>query len=227
MNTMKSLQVVSPRTFEPVITPIPELDASLTDSLLIKTGWVSLCGSDIPFFTGNKRNKSYPLPAGAPIHECVGEVVKSTCGDFLPGDRVVAIPEGDRGLAQFFLAQSSKAVKLPPGLPDNGTASLVQPLSTVLNALDRLGEVKGKSVEVIGLGSIGLFFCWLLAQRGAESIIGVDPLKMNAASWQRSSAPPAHTRAAALSWSTPPGRLAEDGNRPISALKLSGIKWLP
>jgi len=176
MNTMKSLQVVNPGSFEPVSTPIPELDASLTDSLLIKTGWVSLCGSDIPFFTGNKRNKSYPLPAGAPIHECVGEVVKSTSVDFLPGDHVVAIPEGDRGLAQFFVAYSSKTVKLPPDLPDNGTACLVQPLSTVLNALDRLGVVEGKSVAVIGLGSIGLFFCWLLAQRGAASIIGVDPL---------------------------------------------------
>ncbi len=177
MNTMKSLQVVTPGSFEPVITTIPELDASGTDRLLIKTEWVSLCGSDIPFFTGNKRTKSYPLPAGTPIHECVGEVVKSTSSDFLPGDSVVAIPEGDRGLAEFFLAQSSKAVKLPPGLPDNGTACLVQPLSTVLNALDRLGEVKGESVAVVGLGSIGLFFCWLLAQRGAKSIIGVDPLR--------------------------------------------------
>jgi threonine dehydrogenase-like Zn-dependent dehydrogenase len=29
---------------------------------------------------------------------------------------------------------------------------------------------------VIGLGSIGLFFCWLLKKRGARHILGIDPI---------------------------------------------------
>jgi L-iditol 2-dehydrogenase len=52
---------------------------------------------------------------------------------------------------------------------------LIQPLSTVLNAVDQLGALEGKSVAVIGLGSIGLFFCWLLKQRAAGEILGIDP----------------------------------------------------
>jgi L-iditol 2-dehydrogenase len=136
-----------------------------------------MCGSDIPFFTGNKRHKSYPLPVGAPIHECVGRVVESIASLFQPGDRVVAIPEGDQGLSERFVAQAAKAVKLPPGLDDNGTTCLIQPLSTVINAVDRLGNLEGKSVVVIGLGSIGLFFCWVLRKRGVARIVGIDPLE--------------------------------------------------
>jgi threonine dehydrogenase-like Zn-dependent dehydrogenase len=40
-----------------------------------------------------------------------------------------------------------------------------------------LGIVEGKSVAVIGLGSIGLFFCWMLKKRGVSRIVGIDPLE--------------------------------------------------
>jgi threonine dehydrogenase-like Zn-dependent dehydrogenase len=80
-------------------------------------------------------------------------------------------------LSEFFVAQAAKAVKIPADLDDNGTSCLIQPLSTVINAVDRLGTVDGKSVAVIGLGSIGLFFCWLLKKRGASRIVGIDPLE--------------------------------------------------
>jgi threonine dehydrogenase-like Zn-dependent dehydrogenase len=53
---------------------------------------------------------------------------------------------------------------------------MIQPLSTVMNAVDRLGDIKGQSIAVVGLGSIGLFFCRLLKKRGAGRIVGIDPL---------------------------------------------------
>jgi L-iditol 2-dehydrogenase len=175
MKRMKALQVVQPRTFELVHVSIPDLERAGPNHILVQPEWVSLCGSDIPFFTGSKRSRSYPLAPGAPIHEAVGRVIKSTSTLFEPDDRVVAIPEGDQGLAEFFVAQSTKAVKLPDGLNDQGASCLIQPLSTVINAVDRLGSVEGKSVAVLGLGSIGLFFCWLLKQRGAARVTGIDP----------------------------------------------------
>lgn len=173
---MRALQVVNPRKFVQTQTVRPDLKTAGADRILVQPDWVSLCGSDIPFFTGNKRHKSYPLPVAAPIHECVGKVIESTSSLFQVGDRVVAIPESDQGLSEFFVAQAIKAVKLPADLNDNGTACLIQPLSTVINAVDRLGDVNGKSVAVIGLGSIGLFFCWLLKKRRATRIVGIDPL---------------------------------------------------
>src|SRR5512137_172892 len=119
MKRMKALQVVQPRTFRLVEVPIPDLETVGPDHILVQPEWVSLCGSDIPFFTGSKRHKTYPLPAGAPIHECVGTVVESTSPQFQPADRVIAIPEGDQGLAEFFVARVDKAVKLPSALDDN------------------------------------------------------------------------------------------------------------
>jgi L-iditol 2-dehydrogenase len=173
---MRALQVVRPRSFETVQVPVPHLSSGSADRLLIQTRWVSMCGSDIPFFTGSKRFKAYPLPLGAPVHECVGQVVQSTSNLFQPGDHVIAIPEGDQGLAEFFVAQAAKATRLPPDLASRDTSCMIQPLSTVMNAVDRLGDIRGQSVAVVGLGSIGLFFCWLLKKRGAGRIVGIDPI---------------------------------------------------
>jgi L-iditol 2-dehydrogenase len=173
---MKALQLVKPRIFEMVEVPIPKVSGDESERILVKTKWVSLCGSDISFFNGNKRYVNYPLPTGAPIHESVGEVVESQSTQFHPGDMVLAIPECDQGLAEYYLAQACKAVQLPSELASCDDTCIIQPLSTVLNAVNQLGEIEGKSIAVIGLGSIGLFFCWLLKKRGAEFILGIDPI---------------------------------------------------
>jgi threonine dehydrogenase-like Zn-dependent dehydrogenase len=173
---MKALQIHRPRMFDLIEVPVPQLPSGENNSLLVRTEWVSMCGSDIPFFTGNKRFRPYPLAPGAPIHECVGEVAASASNLFHPGDMVLAIPDGDQGLAEFFIAQASKTAALTPDIEDPGTACIIQPLSTALNAIDRLGDLRGKSIVVLGLGSIGLFFCWLLKRGGASSVIGIDPV---------------------------------------------------
>jgi L-iditol 2-dehydrogenase len=172
---VKALQVVNPRSFDRVQIPVPHLPSGSTDRILVRTLWVSICGSDIPFFTGKKRFRSYPLEPGVPIHECVGEVVESASELFRPGDRVLSIPEGDQGLAEYFLARNARTIKLKADIADFGAACIIQPLSTVINAMDRMGGIRGKSFAVIGLGSIGLFFCWLAAKKGAGAVIGIDP----------------------------------------------------
>ena len=179
---MKALQIIQPFSFSCVEIPQPHLESSETCQILVRSAWFSMCGSDIPLFSGgqrfknNPRLKKYPLAWGMPVHECVGRVVESTSERFQPGDWVVAIPEGKQGLAEFFIAQESKAVLLPDDREDKASCCLIQPLATVMNAIDRLGDVRGKSIAVIGLGSIGLFFCWLLKRRGAGQITGIDPI---------------------------------------------------
>lgn len=172
---MNALHLVQPRSFVNIQVPVPKLGSGNPDQILIRTNWVSMCGSDIPFFTGSQRIKHYPLAPGAPIHECVGQVVETQSTRFQPGDWVIAIPENNQALAEFFVAQAAKAVRLPLDLANSDSSCLVQPLSTVMNAVDRLGDIQGRSVTVVGLGSTGLFFCWLLHKRGAGSIVGIDP----------------------------------------------------
>jgi L-iditol 2-dehydrogenase len=173
--SMNALQVRHPRAFEVVKLPVPHLGSGPTKRILVRTSWVSMCGSDIPFFTGDNRRMTYPLAPGAHAHECIGQVVESTSGLFHPGDLVAAIPDSDLGLAEFFVAHESKAVHLPAELADCDASTLIQPLSTVVNAVDRIGNVQGVSAAVVGLGSIGLLFCWLLQKRGAGTIVGIDP----------------------------------------------------
>jgi L-iditol 2-dehydrogenase len=172
---MKALQVVSPRQFAHVEVPVPILSAGIEDRVLVRPAWVSMCGSDIPFFTGRKRFRSYPLAVGAPVHECVGEIAESTSELFRPGDCVLSIPDGDQGLAEFFVAQASKTILLKSEIGDAGAACVIQPLSTVVNAMDRLGDVRGKSIAIAGLGSIGLLFTLVAARRGAV-VVGIDPI---------------------------------------------------
>ncbi len=172
---MKALHLVTPRRFDRVDTPTPVLPSASKNHILVRTEWISLCGSDIPFFTGRKRLQSYPLAIGAPVHECVGEVVESASSQFRPGDRVLSIPDGNQGLAECFLALDSRTVRLRDEIKSDGNSCIIQPLSTVINAMDRLGDIQGKSFAVLGLGSIGIMFCWLATQRGAGAVIGIDP----------------------------------------------------
>jgi L-iditol 2-dehydrogenase len=176
---MNALQIARPGAFATVEVAQPHLEArDHPGRLVVQTQWVSLCGSDIPFFTGHKRFTAitYPLPPGQSAHECVGRVVESSSERFHPGDRVLALPEGELGLAEYFVAEAAKAVPLPADVASAESSCLIQPLSTVMNAVDRLGDVAGRSVAVVGLGSIGLLFCWLLKKRCAKSIVGIDPV---------------------------------------------------
>src|SRR4030043_2262707 len=137
---MKALQLVQPRSFEMIDIPIPVMNIDTSELILVRTRWVSLCGSDISFFNGNKCYITYPLSTGAPIHESVGHVIESQSKQFRPGDLVLAIPEGDRGLAEYYVAQAGKAIHLPEALAICDDSCLIQPLSTVLNTVDQLGR---------------------------------------------------------------------------------------
>jgi L-iditol 2-dehydrogenase len=178
---MKALQLVKPRQFETVNVARPETGR---DQILVRLEKVVLCASDIPKFTGLWRGLQYPLPPGMPIHECVGVVVESRSPRFGEGDRVVAIPLGDQGLAEYYVANDVKAVCIPEPLVGSEVSLLIQPLSTVVYALDRLGEVAGRTALVVGLGPIGLLAAWLLHQQGAR-VMGVDPIGWRCEAAQR------------------------------------------
>jgi L-iditol 2-dehydrogenase len=169
---MKALQLVKPRQFEMVDVARPEAG---DDQVLVRLEKVVLCGSDIPKFTGMWRGLTYPLPPGMPIHECVGTVAESRSPRFDVGDRVVAVPAGDQGLAEYYAADAIKAVHIPAALVGSEVSLLIQPLSTVVYALDRLGDVSDRAAVVVGLGPIGLLTTWLLHRYGAE-VVGVDPI---------------------------------------------------
>ena len=135
---MKALQLHKPRQFRVVEIARPEIGKY---QVLVRLGKVVLCGSDIPKFTGLWRGLNYPLPTGMPIHECTGTVVESHSPRFDVGDVVVAVPRGDQGLAEYYAAEASRTIRIPELLTQSEASLLIQPLSTVVYALDRLDDL--------------------------------------------------------------------------------------
>ena len=136
-----------------------------------------ICGSDLPSFLG-VRDLLVGAPHGKPgfpLHELVGEVEASAAEDLPVGTRVVGWAEGHLGLAERFLAQGDEVCALDDELP-SVQATVIQPLCTVLYAVRRLGDVRGARVAVIGQGSIGTLFSYVLKAAGAGHVTGVDPI---------------------------------------------------
>jgi threonine dehydrogenase-like Zn-dependent dehydrogenase len=159
---MWAYAMTAPGRLERVEAPLPEIAPG---RVLVKLHAGGICGSDLPSFLG-KRNPFvdfYGSP-GFPLHEVVGDVVD---GDLPAGTRVVGWPEGHLGLAEYFLARVDNVLEIDGELSATD-ATVIQPLCTVLNALDRLGDVAGRHVAVLGQGPIGILFSHALKARGAR-----------------------------------------------------------
>ncbi len=168
---MKAARLSACRNFEFIDTEIPR--PGVAGSLLIKTEYSAVCGSDLPRF--RLQSEHFPKRAGQPMHECIGTVIESHSEKFQSGERVLAVPEQNTGLAEYFLSSEHQAIPLPdtPWQPDQ---VLAQPLGTVLSALRRLDRVLDKTVLILGQGPIGLMFTQMLGHMGARRIIAVEPV---------------------------------------------------
>ncbi len=140
--------------------------------MLVRLRAGGICGSDLPSFLG-RRNPFVDFlgEPGYPLHEVVGEVVD---GELEAGTRIVGWAEGHHGLAEYFVARVDAIVALDDDELSDAEATVIQPLCTVLHQLDRIPDVAGRRVAVIGQGSIGLLFSHALKARGAAWVTGVD-----------------------------------------------------
>jgi len=183
---MKSAVITKPSNIEIMDTPKPQIEEG---QILVKSQTVSICGSDTPYFL-HERPLQYPLPEGFPGHECIGIVAETRSNLFKEGDKVLSIPNGDRGFAEYFSSHPSRTVKIP-SLDDKFV--IAQPLGTVIHACRKLFQsilpdpemdktslerdnwnLSGKNVAIVGQGSIGLLFTAMMKLMNAKNIIGID-----------------------------------------------------
>ena len=171
---MRAAQLVGPKRFEfmDVEMPTPK-----EGECLIKLERLSICGSDIRHGYGPVYpEEEYPLIMGQPCHECAGVVVESRTDDFREGQRVIVLPTADAGgLVEYITSRPGRMI----ALPDHGDLTdwvMCQPSGTVLYSCQKMGNVMGKSVLIMGQGAIGLSFTMLTAMQGARQVIAVDPL---------------------------------------------------
>ena len=174
---MKGIQVFGPKHMRMVDMPMPERESG---QLLIRSEYLSICGSDMRTFRYAFPEENYPLAPAMPCHECVGIVEESDSAAVPSGTRVIAlnIGRGGRGGnygmgAEYVLSAPDLVIPLPEGA-DPATYIMCQPVGTVMYAAKRLGNVFGKTVVVLGQGVIGLTFTSLAARMGAGRIVAVD-----------------------------------------------------
>src|ERR1700735_1369762 len=142
--------------------------------VLVRTAYASICGSDLHSVFGEAPPQ--PQEAGHPGHESVGEVVESRCPGFEPGDRVLTVPHAVDGrcLAEYQALPGAFCIRLSDKAPLSQLL-MAQQLGTVIYALRRHPlDLIGQDVAVIGQGSAGAFFTFLLKRAGARSVMVSD-----------------------------------------------------
>lgn len=168
---MKAIQIISRGNAQFIEAPKPTLQAG---HAIIKTQCLSLCGSDVRWLH-YKPDSHYPSAAGVTGHEVVGvitEIAENDAGINI-GDRVLALAPNHQAMAEYYLATIENLIPLDDDIALEDAVQ-AQQFGTVMYATKELPDVKGKTVAVIGQGSAGLWFNWVLKERGAEKIIALD-----------------------------------------------------
>jgi L-iditol 2-dehydrogenase len=175
---VETQRVVAPGTLAQVDWRPPS--GVLADGeVLVDMLGAGICGSDLPFFRGHvsplfdDARRGGAHVAGFPLHEVVGTVRACASGRFASGERVVGWATNTDAMNAQVVTREDSLASLPDDL-DLDSALVVQPLACVIGTLDRLPDVEGLRVAVVGLGPFGLLFCRMLRERGAAAVVGVD-----------------------------------------------------
>ena len=141
---------------------------------IIKPRYLSLCGSDIHMLYHGSVD-DYPSPLGASGHEMVGviEEIDSATSQLKIGDWVLALSPLQLAMTECLQVPVEHLIALPTTLSPQILLQ-AQQLGTVIYACKRLPNMVGKTAVVIGQGSAGLYFNYLLKRMGARIIAGLD-----------------------------------------------------
>jgi len=171
---MVAVQAVARRRVETIEAPMP---APGDGEVLVRTEFASICGSDLHQIWHGWNIRDWPQPPGYPGHEGVGQVVESRSPGFDAGDHVLLVPHFliSRCFAAYQAVHARYLVKLPDG-PARKHLLMAQQLGTVIWGARQLPHLVGKTCVVVGQGSAGLFWDFVLRRAGAERIIAVDPV---------------------------------------------------
>ena len=196
------IKLVAPRRMETFFK-----EENIDDnSIVVRPRYLSICAADQRYYTGSRAkeilDKKLPL---ALIHEAVGEVLFDKTGEFKSGDNVVMIPntpfEQDEVIKENYLRSSKfrsssydgflqnvvlmrkdRVIKI--GDIDLQIASLLEPISICVNAIEEFLKTAHKRRNIIGVwgcGTIGYLTTLLLKNYLPDSriiIFGTNTEKM-------------------------------------------------
>lgn len=168
---MRAVQIVSPGKSVFVDVPKP---APKPGEVLIRAKQLSLCGSDT-HAVYHMPESEYPLPPGMSGHEVIGvvEAVNAPDTTIKEGDTGLALVLGNEGMAEYSTLPVENMLLLPEGKPIEHLLQ-AQQLGTVLYSAQSMTNAVNKDVVVIGQGSAGLWWTYVMKRMGARRVIAVD-----------------------------------------------------
>lgn len=181
--------------YEEIETPVPK-----KGQVLIKVKYTGICGSDVPRVNGDACH-FFPNVLGHEFSgtvEAVGEGVTSV----VPGDRVAGVPlvpcmkcedcqKGNYSLckhysfigsrefgsfAEYVVVPERNAVKFEDGVSFEQGA-FFEPATVALHGLKRVPYEGGKTVAILGGGTIGMFVMQWAKIFGAKKVVVFDIAK--------------------------------------------------
>ena len=168
--------IYSPRQIRLIEVPeptFPDGESDAAGQIVLQPELGCLCGSDVLYF--DRTFPDFQPVVGHSLHELIGTIVETTGQRFRSGDRVLCVPNNQKGLCQRFVVSETQAIALDERATDE-QAVLAQPLGTVICALRKLPSLLDADVAVVGQGPIGQLFCAALRTVGARRIIAIDRL---------------------------------------------------
>ena len=170
---MRAAHVTAPGQVSVVDVEEPQPKA---DHVVIRPEIISICGSDLKAVYTLPAGE-YPLVPGRSGHEVIGVIEEVSYSSkvvfpFEAGERVLALPTAQDGMAERFQAPVERLFRVPE-YPFEQMV-MAQPLATVISGTQKLTNVIAGDVIVIGQGGIGLMFDTLLRRMGARRVVGVE-----------------------------------------------------
>lgn len=208
---MKAVVVRAPMDFSLEEVPVPEADPK---GILLKVEACGLCGSDLRTLKSGHGKVVFPWIIGHETCGIVVATGPGYEGSFGVGDRIAVGPNVYCGRCEYcingkydlcenlkeiaqawpgafaeYLAVPGECVSLgniqavPEGL-DPVFAGVIEPMSSCVNAHEKLGTGLGDHVVIIGSGPVGCIHTGLARLRGASRItlIDIDETRLKLAS---------------------------------------------
>lgn len=198
---MKALVKSAPgRGMELQDRPLPTCSEDTVIIRILKTG---VCGTDVHIFKWDDWSAARVRPPLVVGHEFVGQVeqVGSKVEDIQPGDlvsgeghigcghcffcrtgqghicretKIIGV-DRDGCFSEYFCFPAANVWKVKPEIPIEA-AAIFDPFGNAMHTV-MAQSVAGKTVGVVGAGSIGLMACKIAHTAGALSVIAIDPIE--------------------------------------------------
>ena len=196
--TMRRVWITGPGLIELSTVEVPRPGRG---EVLVRMAFAGICGSDLHTYRRGHPWLGYPIAPGHEASGVVAEVGPAVSSGWQQGDRVYLRPAVACGtcfycakglpnlcvalvgvgshtpgaFSDYFAVPEAALAPVPDGV-QLATAALLEPLATAAHAARAAGALAGRTVAILGAGSIGLNMLLVARAEGAAGVVITDPV---------------------------------------------------